>query len=347
PDFPEAWLGRGNAFRKLKRHDDALTAYDQALALKPDLAGAWVGRGNVFFELECYDDALAPYQKALQLDSDLAEAWLGRGNVLFLLRRYSDAVVACDHALRLKPDLDYAAGLRLFAKQNVCDWADLNVETSQLLLATRELKQVNDPFMLLPVPATSADQLKCAKCYVEAQPKFTPRWQGQVYSHRRIRVGYLSADFREHAVAYLIAGLLEQHDRSRFEVTGISFGPNRNSKMRQRLDGACERFVDVADRSDEQIAELVRHLEIDIAVDLMGFTLHNRLNVLAHRAAPIQVNYLGYAGTMGASYIDYILADSTVIPAEHFASYSEKVVWLPGSFMANDDKRRIAETTPT
>lgn len=345
-DFAEAWLGRGNAFRKLKRHDDALVAYDRALALKPDLAGAWVGRGNVLFECERYEDALLPYETALQLDSDLAEAWLGRSNVLFLLRRYSDAVTACDRALAAQPELDYAPALRLFAKLNICDWADLESEATQLIVAMRSSPRVNDPFMLLPLPAKSADQLDYAKRYVEAQAKFTSKWQGQIYRHDRIRVAYLSADFREHAVAHLIAGLLEQHDRSRFEITGISFGPNRNSKMRQRLSAAVERFVDVADRSDEQIAELVRHLEIDIAVDLMGFTLHNRLNVLARRAAPIQINYLGYAGTMGASYIDYIVADTTAIPAEHFASYSEKVLWLPGSFMASDDKRRIAETTP-
>src|SRR5262249_44125908 len=153
---------------------------------------------------------------------------------------------------------------------------------------------------------------------------------------------YLSADFHEHPTAYLAAGLFEQHDRSRFEVTGLSFGPDQNSAMRQRIKHAFERFLDVAQKTDQEIADVIRRLEIDIAVDLKGFTQHNRLNVLARRPAPIQVNYLGYPGTMGASYIDYIIADATIIPAEQCRFYSEQVVWLPDTYQPNDSKRKIA-----
>src|SRR5262249_48049595 len=174
---------------------------------------------------------------------------------------------------------------------------------------------------------------------------FPAIWQGELYSHDRIRVGYLSADFREHAVAYLTAGMFEHHDKSRFEVTGISFGPDDGSPMQGRLKRAFERFLNVADRNDQEIANLIRELEIDVAVDLMGFTQHSRLGVLARRAAPIQVNYLGYPGTLGASYIDYIIADQIVIPPEHAAHYAEKIVRLPDTFMANDARRPIAERT--
>src|SRR5262249_53294968 len=152
---------------------------------------------------------------------------------------------------------------------------------------------------------------------------------------------YLSADFHEHATAVLIAGLLEQHDRTQFEVTAISFGPALNSNMRQRIAGAVEHFVDVRNKSDREVAELIRRLEIDIVIDLKGFTYDARYNVLAQRAAPLQVNYLGYPGTMGADFIDYIIADRTIIPKEQFPTYSECVVWLPDSYQVNDRQRRI------
>ncbi len=176
---------------------------------------------------------------------------------------------------------------------------------------------------------------------------FAPLWRGEIYAHERIRVAYLSADFREHPVAYLMAGLFEHHDRSRFEVTALSMGPDRASPMRERIRSAVEHFVDAGEQSDQAIAELIRRREIDIVIDLMGLTRHNRLDVLARRPAPIQVNYLGYSGTTGADFIDYILADATVIPEEHRGFYSEQVVWLPDCYLITDDRRAIAERTPS
>jgi len=201
--------------------------------------------------------------------------------------------------------------------------------------------------VLLAIPSSAADQLQCAKSYIADLPSFPPLWSGKIYAHDRIRVAYLSSDFREHPVAYLTAGLFEEHDKSRFEVTAISYGPQSESDMRRRLKGAFERFIDVRLQTDEQVAKMIHELEIDIAVDLNGITQDARPNVLARRPVPIQVHYLGYAGTMGADYIDYVIADSTVIPRDQFEFLSEKVVWLPDSFMANDARRPIAERTPT
>jgi predicted O-linked N-acetylglucosamine transferase (SPINDLY family) len=166
-------------------------------------------------------------------------------------------------------------------------------------------------------------------------------------AHDRLRVAYLSADFNDHPTAYLTAGLFEQHDRSRFEITALSFGQNDNSPARRRLEAAFEHFIDVGGDSDREIAALMRRSEIDIAVDLMGFTKDHRLGVLARRAAPIQVNYLGYPGTTGAPYMDYILADATVIPEDHEAFYAERVVRIPGTYQINDNRRAISQRTPT
>ncbi len=346
-DFADAYLCRAKAFSDLGRANDALESADKALAIEPALADAWLGRGNILFDLKRYEEAIAAFDRALALKPDLAQAWFGRGNVLSKINSREDAFSAYDRAVVLEPNLNYAAGARLLSKLHLCDWTNLDIEVAQLLAAVRAHKLPAVPFVVLTLPSSAAEQLQCAKRYIQEQPVFEPIWRGEIYAHARIRVAYLSADFHEHATANLIAGLFAHHDKSRFEITGISFGPNDGSAVRQRITHAFERFVDVQQETDRDIANLIRGLEVDIAVDLKGFTADNRLNILALRPAPIQVAYLGYPGTTGASYIDYILADSTVIPEDHCAFYSEQVVWLPDSYQINDDRRHIAETTPT
>jgi predicted O-linked N-acetylglucosamine transferase (SPINDLY family) len=181
---------------------------------------------------------------------------------------------------------------------------------------------------------------------VKSQPKYPPLCDGEIYCHDRIRVAYLSADFREHPVTHLAVGLFERHDKSRFEITAISFTAD-SSPYRDRLNAACERFIDAENKSDQEITEIIRNLEIDIAVDLMGYTLGCRPGVFGQRPAPIQVNYLGYPGTTGSAYMDYIIADEIVIPSDQLQFYSENVVWLPDSYQVNDDRRIIAQQRPT
>jgi protein O-GlcNAc transferase len=347
PNLAETWLGRGNVLTDLARRVDAFTAYDKALALKPDLAEAWLGRGNLFADLNQHDEAFAAYDRALALKPDLAEAWSSRGNTFTKLQRYDDAFAAYDRAFQLNPELPYVAGLRLNAKLYMSDWNNLQAEITQVLSMTRAGKPASVPFPLLAMPSTLADQLQCAKRFVRDQPAYPQIWRGETHSHDRIRVAYLSASFHESAMTYLLAGMFERHDRSRFEVSAISFGPERNSPMRRRLKDAFEHFVDVHRSSDQEIAELLRRSEIDIAVDLMGFTANNRLNVFARRPVPIQVSYMGYPGTMGAPYIDYLVADRTVVPDAARAFYSEQIVWLPNSYFITDGGQPIAEPPPT
>ena len=345
-DMAAAWLGRGNALLSLRRFVDALAAYDRALAVIPDLAEARLGRGNVFIELKRYDEALAAYDGALSSNPDLAEAWLGRGNVLATLRRYDDAWLAYDKAWRLNSSLKQVAGARLNAKLFLCDWSNLQAETAQLLAAIRADEPAGIPFFLLEVDSTAADQLQCARRFLREYPACPAVWPGEIYRHDRIRLAYLSADFHEHPVAALTAGLFEHHDRARFETIALSSGPEQDSPVRRRLKRAFEHFLDVSEKSDQEIAELIRQREVDVVVDLMGFSGHNRFGVLARRPAPIQVNYLGYAATMGSDFVDYILADATVIPEDQSRHYGEQVVWLPDSFMVNDARRAISERIP-
>ncbi|MGA8614076.1 MAG: tetratricopeptide repeat protein [Xanthobacteraceae bacterium] len=347
PNFAEAWNRRANVLLDTKRPAEALESYDRALRLEPNLAEAHLGRGNVFRQLERYDEALAPYQKALAIKPDLSAAWYGCGRIFFELKRYQEAIAAYDKAASL--NADYAQSARLTAKLEICNWDNLESECAALVAGVTQKGLKSIPFRMLAVSASAAAQLRCAEIWVADQcpPARKSLWRGEPYRHDRIRIAYLSADMHEHPVAYSTAGLFEQHDRSRFEVTCLSFGPDRDSPMRHRIKGAFERFVDVRHNSDQEIAELIRKLEIDVAVDLMGHTRNSRSQILARRPAPTQVSYLGYLGTMGAKYIDYTIADKIVLPLDQQKYYTENIVHLPHCFLANDSRLTVASDTPS
>lgn len=347
-DFAEAWLGRSRALAALCRYDDALAACNKALLIKPEFAEGWLGKGNVLYDLKQYGDALAAYNRALELNDHQAYAWHGRGNVFADTGRHEEALAAFDQALAIQPDLNYAPGARILAKLMICEWANLKVEIDHLRAAVSMPGALpSAPFPVLAMPSSPAEQLQCARSNVEAQPRFAPVPASAHCNHARLRIAYLSGDFRDHATATLLAGLFERHDRSRFEVTGISFGPDDKSAMRGRLELAFEHFADFQHKSDTEIADFIRQNEIDIAIDLMGFTRNCRPGVLGRRPAPIQVSYLGYIGTMGADYIDYIIADEIALPYDHQKFFTEKIIHLPGCFLVTDDTVEIAPHTPS
>ena len=340
----------GRALHALGFHADALLSFDRATALAPELAPAHANRADVLSKIGRNAEALDSYDRALALAPDSVADWMNRGVALIALNRHDEAVTSFDRGFALNPDFVQADDFRaprLLSKLRVCDWTDLAAETARLLAMVRAGKPLSLPFAIVAIPSSAAEQLQCARRYVQEEPAYPPLWQGESYAHDRIRVAYLSADFNEHPTAYLTAGLFEQHDKSRFEITALSFGQNDNSPPRRRLEAAFEHFIDVGGNSDQEIAALMHRAEIDIAVDLMGFTKDHRLGVLARRAAPIQVSYLGYPGTMGAPYMDYILADATVIPEDHDVFYAERVVRLPGTYQINDNRRAISQHTPT
>jgi predicted O-linked N-acetylglucosamine transferase (SPINDLY family) len=347
PDLAEAWLGRGNACRVLCHHDDAVAAYERALSIKSDLAQAWLGRGDTLLDQSRYNEALACFDRALLLEPQSAEAWFGRGDIFTVMNRHEDAFAAYDMALSLNPDLAMAEGARFHAKMRCCNWSDYRVEYERLVASVRYGKLAAQPFHLLAVDCSAEDLLRCAKVFVEKlhPPIISPeRVSGD---GRKIRLAYLSSDLREHATSHLAAGLFEAHDRSRFDVIALSSGPDDRSQMRKRLEKSFTDFIDVSALTDDQAAAEIARLGIDILVDLNGFTRAGRTSVLRHRPAPIQVNYLGYPGTMASSYIDYIIADRIVIPEETKQCYTEKIVWLPHSYQVNDRKRAISDTTPS
>ena len=347
PVLAEAWLGRGNVLNVLKRPTEAVAAFDRAETLNPKSAEVWLGRGNSLCELNRYGDALTAYEKALTFDANLAEAFVGCGNIFVLLKEPAKAHTAYGRALALKPRMKYVRGDELHVKLQLSDWTNLASEISGLVTAVRAAEAVTAPFQFLAISSSVADQLQCTKRFMADQPSFPAVWRGENYAHDRMRIGYFSGDFCNHPVAQLAVGLFEAHDKSRFETTAVSFGPDDGSDLRRRIKSAFDNFVDVRDMSDADIAALMRDHELDIVVDLTGLTRFNRFGVLSRRVAPVQVNFLGYPGTMGADCMDYIIADRTIIPEDHFGYYSEKVVWLPETYQANDDKSHIFDRRPT
>jgi protein O-GlcNAc transferase len=345
PDVIQQRLQQAVALHQQGKLSDAKEIYEAILKQIPNNFDALHLLGVIAYQTENLQQAEALFDKAIKINANVAEAHNHRGNTLRDLERLDEALDSYEKALLLKPDLVGLEGARLHTKMRLCDWTSFDAECAYLISSVKNKKANTGPFFFLGVTSSPDDQLQCAKSY--AAEKF-PRlqkaiWQGERYRHDRIRVVYLSADFRQHPTSFLLTGMFECHDRSRFAVTALSFGVDDKSEIRQRIKVSCEGFVDVRTCSDDQIANLVRSAEVDILVDLMGFTTDSRTGIFARRPAPIAVNYLGYAGTMGAPYIDYILADRIVIPTEKLDCYSEKVVHLPDSFMATDSKRRISE----
>ena len=349
PDYADAINNRGNALKELKRYDEAFADYERALALEPDHADAFFNRGIALAELKRHAEALASFDRAIAIRPDHAEAFYNRGSSLLALRRLDEATESYGRALALKPDQDHLKGIYLHAQMHLCEWKDFDVACAELNDDVANGLPSVYPFLLLPCRSTPSAQLACARIYVAGKcPAYPePLWRGEAYGHERIRVAYLSSDLRDHPVAYLIAGMFERHDRSRFETIAVSLGDDKPSPIRDRLKASFDRFVDASRMSDRETALLMRELEVDIAVDLNGFTDGSRPDIFAHKPAPVAVNYLGYAGTLGAEYCDYIVADRFVVPEASRADYSEKVVYLPDTFLVNDAGRRISARTPS
>ena len=347
PDHVEAHNSRGNVLRQLKRLDEAATSYAQAIALKPDHAKACNNRGLALHELDRLEEALASFEQALKIDPNHAEAYNNRGVTLHEMNRLEESLTSLAQALKLKPDFDYLQGKLLLTRMKQCDWLGREGQVAQLVGGIENGERVSPPFPLLALTDSLPLQRKVAEVYARHlyPEKTTLPAMARRVRRGKIRIGYYSADFHHHATAYLMAELFERHDRNRFELVAFSFGPDTRDEMRKRLSAAFDRFVDVRNIPDKDVASLSRDLRIDIAVDLKGFTQDQRLGIFSHRAAPLQVSYIGYPGTMGVDYIDYLIADRTLIPDASRSHYSEKIAYLPDSYQVNDRSRTIADRT--
>ncbi|MBF0561217.1 MAG: tetratricopeptide repeat protein [Alphaproteobacteria bacterium] len=350
PDYPEVLNNLGVAYQEQGRLDDSAACFTAVLRLRPEYPEALYNFGGTLQEQGRVEDAIARFTQALRLKPDYPEALYNLGVMLQEQGRLDDAIARYTEALRLTPDFPDALCQLVHQFQHSCSWKDLASKSEQVLGLVRQHRAGLTPFDLLALPATPADQLDSARVYsrqqnVPAEAKF--RHDPERRQHGRIRVGYLSADFHQHPMALLMSELFERHDRTRFETYAYSFGPEDNSEARQRLVAAFDHFTDIRRLSHHEAAERIYQDEIDILIDRKGYTRNARPRILAYRPSPVQVNYLAYPATMGADFIDYLIADPFLIPERNRAFYSEAIVRLPDCYQPNDTRRRIAEPTPS
>ena len=344
PNYAEAWSNLGNTLKELKRYDEALAHFDKSLTLKPNYAEAWSNKGVCLYELERYNEALAHYDKSLILKPNFAEAWSNKGISLDKLKRYDEAIAHYNKALSLKPHIDWVPGYLLHANMKICSWLGFAESLEDISKKVEVNEKVVYPFPLLALNDDAFLHKKSSEIYIQSSHPFNPVLEPILKrpQSQKIRVGYFSADFGNHPVSFLTAELYELHEKNKFEIIAFSFGMDDKSPMRLRLSQAFDQFIDVRDISESGIAKLARELKIDIAVDLGGHTADSRTGIFSYRAAPIQTSYIGYLGTMGAEYYDYLLADKTIIPDELQKFYSEKIAYMP-SYQVNDRKRTISK----
>jgi protein O-GlcNAc transferase len=382
PDLAAAYSNRGNALRDLRRLDAALQSFDTAVALAPALADSHMNRANVLQDLQhaeaarqaletaialqphhagahsnlgntlrilrYLDASLAHLDAAIALQPSLAEAHRNRGDTLRELKRFDDALQSYATARALQPSWDFLDGIWLQTKMSICDWTGFDAELARLAHGIARGEKLSSPFTLLALIDSPALQRDAARTWAaDRHPARRPSPPPVARApDRKIRIGYYSADFHDHATAYLTAQLFEEHDKARFEIVAFSFGPIRDDAMRRRLVAAFDGFVEVGERSDAEVAQISRELGIDIAVDLKGYTQDSRAGIFMERAAPLQVSWLGYPGTMAAGFIDYFVADPVALAPAARPHFSEKIVDLPDSYQVNDARRSIAGRVP-
>ena len=345
PQLARAHGNRGVVFLKTGKPREAVPCFDQALALQPQCAATLNNRGKAHLQLENYEKAFADLSQAVRLQPDRAESRQLMGALLREQKQREAAMQQVQLAYQMAPDLPLLLGDLILAKAAICDWQDIDARIAQMEQAIVERRPAVMPFIVLGAIDSPGLQLQAARNLVQAEYEERSTL-GPIPARPpggKIRVGYYSADLHAHATAYLMAELFELHDRERFEWFAFSFGPDEQDAMRPRLRAAFDHFLDVRERSSIEIARLSRELGIDIAVDLKGFTGDARFDIFAYRCAPVQVSYLGYPGTTGAGYMDYVIADKVVIPPHAQSHFTEKVVYLPGSYQSNDSRRHISE----
>ena len=349
PGFAPNWYAQAMLFKALGRNLDALQSYDQALRIAPDYQDVLLNSGVLLREVWRHHESLERFERLLAINPVHEAALANCATLLDQLSRPDRSIPMFERLLQVNRHHPYGLGMLAYDRLRSCDWTDHETLAQEIVEGIRAGRKSCRPFALMAIPSSASDHGLAARTF--AQDKFPtasyPLWRGERYSHSRLRVAYVSPDFREHPVSHLMTGIFQRHDRSRFETIAISIGMNDHSDFRARLEQSFDQFLDLAPLSSLQIAQRIRELEVDVLVDLAGYTSDGRPDIFTHRPAPVQVGFLGYPGTLGSQTMDYILADRHVIPPEHKASYVEEVVYLPDTYLPTDSGLKISPNTPT
>lgn len=383
PQFTAAFLGRAQIYQKLSRHDEAEKNFLSAIELEPENADIRIEVGNFYVSIGRHTNAatqleallalcpnsptvlckladiyrntlrlrkaLESYDSALRYQKDFPEAHYGRGIVLQAFKRYEEALLSYELAARLHPSPKRLLGRFISCRLMICDWRDLEKQKRQLLSQIEAGQHATTPFAALSVIQNPELLLKCNQLYINDLAPYSKRTKNfrKKSGSQKIRVGYFSSDFRNHPVSQLIVGLFENHDRSRFETIGIDICPAPGDETTRRIAVALDHFESIGLASLQEAVSRSESLELDIAIDLNGLTFGAKPQIFANRVAPVQVNYLGFPGTSGANFYDYLIGDRVVIPEDHFRFYTEKIAYLPWSYLPNDSRKEISRITPT
>ncbi len=336
-NYPDAAYNLGNVLTSLNRHAEALVCQTQAVQENDSLAAAHYNLANTLSYFQRYEEAILSYSEAIELNSLYFQALSNRGSAFCKLQRYEEAIADFDSALVINPEIDYLYGFNLHTKMHICDWRDFDSNVSRLKQAINSHQKVVSPFPVLALLDDPEVQQKACAIYNQYQlyDAIVPTLMKPYKSHHKIRVAYFSADYHNHATMHLMAELFENHDQDKFEFIGFAYGSSNEDIWRKRAKSSFFSFIDVRHLTDHAVVLIARLLEIDIAIDLKGFTLEGRPGIFAERVAPIQVSYLGYPGTMASPYIDYMIVDNVLIADKKRQFYSEAMVYLPSSYQAN------------
>ena len=340
----------GDLYLEQGKFAEAVEAYQQAIALNPEYAEACNNLGNACIELNVLDKAEQYLTLAIAIKPDQANSYYNLASIFLMQNNISKAIIHLSKTLEYAPSHYAALAILLFQSQKICQWEHIEPYIATLREAVAQTAESNinifSPFAFISLPGTTpAEQKKCAERWIKFEaPPLPPIHSNFSLADKRdssdkISIGYISADFRQHPVSLLMSEVIELHDRERFNIIAYSYGPNDLSPIRKRLEKAFDLFVDFQNVTDEVAAQRIYSDKIDILVDLTGHTLNSRIGIFAYRPAPIQVNYLGYPGTMGAGYMDYIIADNFTIPYGDQEYYTEKVIRVPDCFMPHDSTR--------
>jgi len=349
PKLANAHHVLGASLMALRRHSEAVIHLQKALAIDPRLMNAHRDLGLALRELGQHDMAIASFRAGLAINPHHPSTLNALGNTLKQLRSYDSALTSYQRVLDQDPDDPNALSMSAFLRRMICDWDGIDQIEGRLIENVRNDRAAIMPFPFLAVTDDMADQRRCAQKYWNRRNVTTMRSTASIRRTRgdKLRIGYLSADFHAHATAYLMAQLFEEHDRSRFEVFGFSDGPDDGSPMRQRLMSAFDHFIDLREDSSDSAARRIAGHDIDILVDLKGHTEFARLEILAERPAPVQAHYIGYPGTLGTDFVDYMIVDPIVVRPDESIHFTERLVYLPTCYQVNDRNRPRGATETT
>ena len=346
PAIAELYSNIGNAFLLKKQIENALLAYQKAINLDEKYADAYINMGNALNQLGRHADAVDKYIHGIEIEPS-ADAYFNLANTYFELKQFDEALDYFEKTKCLNSNYPYLLGKIHHVKMHMSNWENYSENVNQLLSAVKlggkaaesfeTLSMIDCPFIHQMAASSFVNENIPENLELGGVVKKSPVDMGG-----KLKIGYYSADFRDHPVSYLTAELFEKHDKSKYEIIGFYFGPPCEDNMHKRIKNSFEKFLDIRLMDDKTVAQVSREIGIDIAVDLTGHTAKSRVGIFSYRAAPIQISYLGYLGTMGAKYFDYLVADPAIIPDENQIFYNEKIIYLP-SYQVNDGKRKSSD----